>query len=61
MGFKTGQDEKFLKLSDIVKSSSIFYTMAANALYGKSESLRTVRQRDLDTELEQEVLGEYCP
>ena len=41
MSFNTGQEEKFLKLSDIVPSSSVFYTMAANALYGKSESLRT--------------------
>lgn len=59
LGFNTGQEESVLqwclKLPNIVQSSSVFYKMAANALYGKSESLRIVRQRDLDTELEQEV------
>lgn len=44
MGYNTGQDESvlqsFLTLPNIVQSYSVFYKMAANSLYGKSESLR---------------------
>ena len=44
MGYNTGQDEsvlqRFLKLPNVVQSSSVFYNMASNALHGKSENLR---------------------
>lgn len=57
MGYNTGQDEsvlqRFLKFPHNVGSSSIFHKMAANALYGKSESPRIIWQRDLDTEVDQ--------
>ena len=50
MGYNTGQVESalksFLKLPRMVQSSSVFYQMAANALYGKSEHLRILWQKD---------------
>ena len=46
MGYKSGQNEnvllRFLKLSQTVQSSSVFYKMAEAALDSKSESLRTM-------------------
>ena len=39
----------------MVQSSSVFYKMAANALYGESENLRIIWQKDLGIEMEQEV------
>ena len=47
--------QNFLKLPKMVQSSSVFYKMAANALYGESENLRIIWQKDLGIEMEQEV------
>lgn len=49
--YDTGQ----FKFTNIVQSSSVFYRMAANALYGKSENLSKVWQRDPGVQLEHEV------
>ena len=46
MGYNTGQVESvlqsFLKLPRLVQSSSVFYKMATDALYGKSEYLEDI-------------------
>lgn len=46
---------KYLKLPSMVQTSSAFYKMAANVLYGKSENLRIIWQRDLGIDMEQDV------
>lgn len=59
MGFDIGEDENvlqgFFKLPRFLQSSSVFYNTTANALYGKTENLRLIWQRDLGIELEQDV------
>lgn len=61
MSYNTGQDErvlhKILIFPNIVQSVSVFYKVAADALYGKSENLR----RDLGIELEQKVWENTVP
>ena len=47
--------QRFLKLPKMMHSSFIFYKMSANTLYGKSENLRIVWQKDLGIEMGQKM------